>query len=77
VIENEETYIIYVENFPWKKNSLEMTFLGNDIPWKKILWKKYSLEKTFLGKNIPWKKFLGMTFLGIKFLVALYNQKNN
>ncbi len=54
-----------------------MTFLGNDIPWKKILWKKYSLEKTFLGKNIPWKKFLGMTFLGIKFLVALYNQKNN
>jgi hypothetical protein len=43
---------------------------------------KYSLDKIFLGKNIPWKKnslekiFLGMTFLGINFLVALYSRAN-
>jgi hypothetical protein len=36
-----------------------MTFLGNNIPWKKFPWKKNSLEKKFLGKNFLAKKFLG------------------
>ncbi len=37
-----------------------MTFLGNNIPWKKFPWKKNSLKKKFLGKNFLAKKFLGI-----------------
>jgi hypothetical protein len=64
--------MIYNKN----KNSLEMAFLGknipwNDIPWNDIPWKKHSLEKTFLEMT-----FLVMTFLGINFLVALYSRRS-
>jgi hypothetical protein len=36
-----------------------MTFLGNNVPWKKFPWKKNSLEKKILGKKFLVKKFLG------------------
>jgi hypothetical protein len=51
VVGRRKSKVTIFTTVPWKKNSLEMTFLEKNIPWK-----KHSSEKTFLGSKIHWKK---------------------